>query len=97
LSGFPGRIYKLTLEGKLLGNAGAVRQEAEAVRLDSRNGLSRAERAFCRRASELAGAETVASGVAAELDWTEPRRHRERGKARSELLIRGRAAGACRG
>jgi hypothetical protein len=43
---FPGRIYKLTLEGKLLGNAGAVWQEAEAVRLDSRNGLSGAERAF---------------------------------------------------
>ena len=66
--GFPGRIYKLTLEGKLSGNVGAVRQEAETIRLDSRNDLPGAERAFCRRAFELARAEAVAPELAAEPD-----------------------------
>ena len=36
---FPGRIYKLTPEGKVLGMLGRLRQEAQTIRLDSRDGL----------------------------------------------------------
>src|SRR5271157_2360212 len=41
----------------------AVRQEAETIRMGSRDGLSGAERAFRRRALELAGAEAFATGL----------------------------------
>ena len=36
---YPGRIYKLTLDGKVLGVFGAIGQAAEAVRLDPRDRL----------------------------------------------------------
>src|SRR5580692_4701362 len=44
--------------GQGAGRARAVRQAAQAVRLDPRHGVPVGERAVCRRASELAGAET---------------------------------------
>ncbi len=37
--GYPGRIYKLTLDGKVLGVLGAHRPRARPIRLDSRTGL----------------------------------------------------------
>ena len=63
---YPGRIYKLTLDGKVLGVLGSVRQAAEAIRLDPRDGVPVGEHAVRRRAAELAGAETdPASGEVA--------------------------------
>ena len=37
---FPGRIYKLTLDGKLLGMLGESGKQTQAVRLDSRDRVS---------------------------------------------------------
>ena len=47
---FPGRVYKLSLDGKVLGMARQVRPSGEAVRLDSRDRLPERERDL-RRAS----------------------------------------------
>jgi sugar lactone lactonase YvrE len=55
---FPGRIYKLSLDGKV--HARQVRETAEAVRVDSRDRLPLRERALRRRAPELARAEADA-------------------------------------
>ena len=41
---FPGRIYKLTLDGKVLGLLGSIGPPAERVRLDSRIGVPVGER-----------------------------------------------------
>ena len=57
---FPGRIYKLSLDGKVLGMLGQLRQAAQTIRLDSRDGLPEAERALRGRATELASAEASA-------------------------------------
>ena len=54
---YPGRIYKLSLDGKVLGYARRVGQAAQAVRLDPRDRLPVRERALRRRAPELARAE----------------------------------------
>ena len=54
---FPGRIYKLSLDGKLLGMLGKAGKELKAVRLDSRHGLPRREHAHRRRDHQLACAE----------------------------------------
>ena len=51
---YPGRIYKLTLDGKVLGMLGRIGQTAQAVRLDPRNRLPIRKRALRRRAPELA-------------------------------------------
>ena len=59
---FPGRIYKLTLDGKVLGRW-QVRQAAEAIRLDPRDRVPFGKRTLRRRDFELAGAEAhFASG-----------------------------------
>ena len=61
---YPGRIYKMTLDGKILGNDRQRRPRAEAIRLDPRNGLPVGERALRGGTVELAGAEIgVASGT----------------------------------
>jgi hypothetical protein len=53
----PGRIYKLTLEGKVGRRARPIRQAIETVRLDPRNGASVRERDLRRRVVEPARAE----------------------------------------
>ena len=64
---YPGRIYKLTLDGKVLGVLGKCRQAAEAVRLDPRDRVPVGERALRRRAPQLARAEAdPASGENAD-------------------------------
>ena len=54
---FPGRIYKLSLDGKVLGVLGESGKQLEAVRLDSRDGVPVGERALRRGTAELARAE----------------------------------------
>ena len=54
---FPGRVYKLSLDGKVLGMLGKTRQAAQAVRLDPRDRLPVRERNLRRRDPELARAE----------------------------------------
>ena len=61
--GFPGRVYKLTLDGKLLGMLGRSGKRLKQFGWISRDGVSGAERAVRRRASELAGAEALAGGL----------------------------------
>ena len=53
----PGRIYKLSLDGKVLGVLGESGKQLEAVRLDSRDGMPVGKHAVRRRDPELAGAE----------------------------------------
>ena len=55
---FPGRIYKLSLDGKVLGWLGKSGHQAEAVRLDPRDRVPERERDLRRGAAQLAGAET---------------------------------------
>ena len=57
---FPGRIYKLTLDGKVLGMLGKSGKQPQAVRVDPRDRLPDREHAVCRRAAQLAGAEAPA-------------------------------------
>ena len=54
---YPGRIYKLSLDGKVLGVSGQHGPPTEAVRLDSRDGVPVGERNLRRRDPELARAE----------------------------------------
>ena len=62
----PGRIYKLTLDGKVARRARRGGEGAEAVRLDSRDRVSVGERAVCRRAAQLARAEAVLAALSGE-------------------------------
>ena len=54
---FPGRVYKMTLDGKVLGVLGKLRPATERVWLDSRNRLPVGEYDHRRRTTELAHAE----------------------------------------
>ena len=58
---FPGRVYKISLDGKVLGKLGGDRQASEAIRLDPRNRLPLRERNLRGRVAELARAETHAA------------------------------------
>ena len=60
----PGRIYKMTLDGKILGTLGKSGREVEAVQLDSRPGVPVGERAPRRRHEQLARAEGDAASRA---------------------------------
>ena len=64
-----GKIFKLDLNGTLLGSVRVVRQAAQAVRVDSRDRVSVRKRAVRRRAAELAHAEAPAA-PAQVADWT---------------------------
>ena len=55
---YPGRIYKLTLDGKVLGVIGEPGRQLQAVRLGARDRMPVGEPAVCGGAAELAGAET---------------------------------------
>ena len=61
---FPGRIYKLSLDGKVLGCL-AARTAAKAVRLDPRTGMPFGKRNLCRRTAQLA--DTEADFASAEI------------------------------
>ena len=61
---WPGRIYKLTLDGKVLGVLGQSGKQLKTVRLDSRDGVPVGEHALRGRAVELAGAEADAEALA---------------------------------
>ena len=60
----PGRIYKLTLDGKVRRRARRGREAAQAVRLDPRDRVPVGERAVRRRAAQLARAEVDVASVA---------------------------------
>ena len=58
--GYPGRIYKLTLDGNVAWRARHNRPWPRPIWLDSRVGLPVRNRRVCRRAAELASAEAGA-------------------------------------
>jgi len=71
--GFPGRIYKLSLDGKVLG-VFANPASSSAIRLGSRNRLPLRKRTLCRRSFELARPETRSRTNSLAADYQQ--RHR---------------------